>query len=306
MRSPLGFVLLTHREPRQIVRLVDRLQRLYGADVSIALHHDEGQCSLAGSSLPGVIRVEPRRTAWGTWSLVDATLAALRTLGAAGLPEYVALLSGSDYPVAPAARVLADLQGGGADAYLTAHPVRVWRRDRALRPGPCGFGVNEGANHQEVCFRRYYATSVGWGGLRHRVRSPLLAPLLSPFGRRFPAYAGEQWCTLGRRAVQALLASAVEHPALVRWFAERPIPDEAYVHTVLRNAPGLSVDGRNFRFVDWTHPGPRLLGREDLERIAVSGAHFARKFAPDDPALDALDERLALPAWREARRIAAG
>ncbi len=49
-----------------------------------------------------------------------------------------------------------------------------------------------------------------------------------------------------------------------------------------------------------------MLGRQDLPRLAATGAHFARKFAADDPALDALDERLDLPGWGDVARAAAG
>jgi hypothetical protein len=295
--APVGFVLLSHREPGQVVRLVDRLRRLYGAGVPIALHHDEGQSALA--AIPGVRRVAPSLpTRWGRWSQVEASLAALRLLHAGGGPELAVLLSGTDYPVAPAARVLDDLGRAGADVFMCARPVERWRRDR-VAPGPLGFKVNEGAHNQEVCFRRYVATTWRWRGLHQRIRSPLLAPLLAPFSRRFRAYAGATWWTLRRPAVEALLEFTERRRDIVGWYVPRDAPDEGYPQTVLANAPGLRVEWRDFRYVDWStaEAHPRTLGLADLPRVLRSGAHFARKFAPDDPALDALDRALGLPAW---------
>lgn len=297
-RPRIGFALLTHGCPPQVSRLVDRLRRLYGPDAPIAIHHDQGRCELRPEQVPGATLVEPSLpTAWGTWSLVEATLAALRVLHAEDGPDHTVLLSGADYPVAPAERVLSDLAAGGADAYLCGRRVEVWRRDADLVPGPLWFGVNEGAEHQEVCYRRYYATVLRCGPWRHRIRSRLVAPLLSPFSRRFPAWSGDQWWTLGREAVRVLLASPQARPDLVRWFAACPIPDEAYVQTVLYNAPGLRLSGRIFRYVDWNSPGPQVLGARDLPHVFASGAHFARKFRPDDAALDLLDRHLGLPPW---------
>jgi hypothetical protein len=302
-RPSIGFVVLTYADPPQIARLLSRLRDLYGAGAPIVLHHNFGQSALDVALPPGVRVVRPHfDTGWGTWSTVEATLAALRLLyGGGDGPDYVVNLSGTDYPAAPPDRVLAELRAGAADAYLKTTPVSPWRRDPPVSR-PLGLGPNEGGPNQKVCYRRYYPTTFRPLGIRVRVRSPLLAPLLSPFSRRFRCYAGEHWWTLGRSAAEHLLAAHAQRPDLAHWFAERHIPEEAYVHTLVANAPGLRVERRNFRYVDWTSnaPSPRVLGLEDVPRVLASGTHFARKFPMDDPALDALDAALGLPAWATA------
>lgn len=309
MRPPIGFVVLTYSDPPQVVRLLTRLRELYGVDAPIALHHNFSQCALDLGELPAGVRlVRPHlETGWDSWNTVEATLEALRLVysGHAG-PEYVVLLSGTDYPVARPERVLANLRAGGADAYIKATVVSPWRRDRNAVEGPLGLGVNEGAANQKVCYRRYFPTTYRPLGLRLKIRSPLLAPLLSPFSRRFRCYAGEHWWTLGRRSAEHLLATRDARPELAEWFAGRPIPEEGYIHTVVCNGPGHVIDRRNFRYVDWSSHArsPRTLGTADVPGIVASGAHFARKFAPGDPALDALDDLLGLARWR--RTAAAG
>ena len=279
MRAPIGFVLLTYLEPGQIHRLVTRLRDLYGPGTPIAINHKLDQCPLDTEQFPPDIRwVRPHiTTGWGVWPTVEATLEGLRLLHAAEEgPDFSVLLSGTDYPIARPERVLGELRSVGADAYIDARPVEPWRRSR---------------------------TSGGPLGIRVRVRSPLLAPLLSPFSPRYRCWAGEHWWTLGRRAVEHLLRQHQERPDVVRWFAARHVPEEAYVHTVTCNAPGLRVEHRAFRYVDWTSraPSPRTLGEADLPRLLSSGAHFARKFAPDAPVLDAVDRALGLPPWRGGR-----
>ena len=303
MAAAIGFVVLTYADPPQIVRLLTRLRELYGSQAPIALHHNFSQSFLDVSGLPAGVRlVTPHlETGWDSWNTVAATLAALRLLYRGGEgPDYVVHLSGSDYPVARPERVIADLRRAGADAFVKATAVSPWRRDRRVAADRLGLGVNEGAANQKVCYRRYFPTTYRLLGLRYKVRSPFIAPLLSPFSRRFRCYAGEHWWTLSRRAAEHLLDAHDDRPDLARWFAERPIPEEAYVHTVVCNAPGHLVDRRNFRYVDWSNRArsPRLLGTADLPAIFASDAHFARKFAVDDPALDAIESALGLGRWR--------
>jgi len=305
VRAPIGFVLLTYLEPGQILRLVTRLRDLYGPGTPIAINHKLDECPLDTEQFPPDIRwVRPHiTTGWGVWPTVEATLEGLRLLHAAEEgPDFSVLLSGTDYPIARPERVLGELRSVGADAYIDARPVEPWRRSRTSG-GPLGLGVNEGTDNQKVCYRRYYSSTFRPLGIRVRVRSPLLAPLLSPFSSRYRCWAGEHWWTLGRRAVEHLLRQHQERPDVVRWFAARHVPEEAYVHTVTCNAPGLRVEHRAFRYVDWTSraPSPRTLGEADLPRLLSSGAHFARKFAPDAPVLDAVDRALGLPPWRGGR-----
>lgn len=308
MAAPIGFVILSHRDPGQVARLVDRLRHLYGNAVPIVVHHDDRQSVLAPELVPGVDRVDPPiATRWGDWSLVEASLAGIQLLHARHAPDYAILLSGTDYPVLRADRAIARLREGGADAFVQARPVRYRGRDRH-GPGPLGYQPNEGPGNQRRAWHRYVSTSVRWRGLELRLRSPLLAPLVSPYSRRFRPWAGSQWWVLGRAAVGALLDFPARRPDVVRWYARREVPDEGYVQTVIANAPGLRVEWTNFRYVDWStqESHPRDLGLADLPAILRSGAHFARKFRPDDPALDAIDQTLGLPAWRgPGRRLRA-
>ena len=298
MPAPIGFVLITYRDPPQIARLVATLRALYGAGAPIAINHNQDQSSLDPALLPPDVRwVRPHvPSPWGSWGIVEGALSALRLLYEGGEgPDHVALLSGADYPVARPERVLADLRGSGADAFIDARPVHPWRRDPdAAADGPLGRKVNAGRSNQEVCFRRYYTTVWRPLGIRLRVRSPWLAPLLAPFSEGRGCWAGEQWWTMGRRGAEALLRAWRERPGQVRWFAERHAPDEAWAHTVVCTEPGLRVDHRNFRYIDWTSnaPSPRLLEPADVPGMVASGAHFARKFAAGSPALDLLDRHL--------------
>src|SRR5450432_288746 len=97
---PMGFVILTHTRPRQALRLARALGAQFGQP-PIVIHHDFDQTPLDSAPFPaGVQFVRPHvRTAWGAPTLNDAALAGFRLLLAGGGADWIALLSGADYPI---------------------------------------------------------------------------------------------------------------------------------------------------------------------------------------------------------------
>lgn len=307
----IGFVILSHRAPSQLKRLLGSLNALYDSP-PIAVHHDFYQAPLDDDSLPPNVRfVRPHhRTGWGKWSLVQATLSGIQALYGYADPDYFVLLSGADYPIAPADTVLADLKAQNSDAFIDAFSLeralardieagqpnlahhRSWpnvrlARNRYLRPqiriplirkvpreGGRGFSVRLGRHSQPLPFK----------------------PIFSPFDESYRCFVGSQWFTGSRAAARAILAPSRKDQALQRWLSRRVVPDESYFQTVICNSPGLNRVGRTFRFVEWNGGGahPKVLEIDDLDEMRSSGDHFARKFEEDSPILDRIDHYLGL------------
>ena len=288
---PLGFVLLTHNKPHQIQRLVLRLNTLYDRP-PIVCHHDFGKCDLDPAAFPANVHfVRPHvSTEWGRFSLVEATLAGFRQLaGLAEAPEWFTLLSGADYPCAPAAAVLADLQAADADAFLQHHPVAP--DDPYCRQAPAR--LSRYLHHQ---FNIYYLNRrlrPSWRPIR--LPRWLSRPFL-PFTSRFRCFAGWQWFTANRKAVRAILNFHDARPQLARHYQRHWCTDESYFHCILANDPTLRLVNDNRRYTEWVmgEPHPRTLGLADVPKMLGSGCHFARKFDADADAdaLDALDRAL--------------
>jgi hypothetical protein len=258
----IGFVLLTHSHPRQIARLLARLNQLFDHP-PIACHHDAGQCAFPDAArTPNLRLVEPHIvTQWARFSIVEATVRAIALLYERGPgPDVFIVLSGADYPITNAARIRLDVNG--ADAFI---------EHERLEPG---FLLN---NWQRKRCNDFYG---GGGG-----------PV--PFGPSLCCFAGSQWFAASRRAASAILDFYRRRPQLADHLRLRDYPDETYFHTILANTPGLQLRNCNWRYLEW-RPGsshPAILTRSDLPRILASPAHFARKFDFDaDPALfDAID-----------------
>ncbi len=289
---PLGFILLNHNRPQQFQRLIDRLNTMFQFP-PIVCHHDFSQCALPTELFPpNVSFVRPHlRTAWGCFSLVEATMRAMEQMYAAPVnPGWFALLSGTDYPIKPAAQILADFRAATYDAAIQFELIRA----------------NDFKRHwQEVCYQRYYALNVtvpvmaGWRLARRRlaINHPLLTKPFLPFNKNFACYAGAQWFCANRRTAQHLLKFHKANLKLANHYRKIMAPDESYFQTILANAPQFKLHNDNFRYLDWSagEAHPKTLRLEDLPKLQASTAHFARKFdvEQDSIVLDELDRLTA-------------
>jgi hypothetical protein len=116
MTPSIGFVLLTHNKPRQVIRLIQRLDQMF-EQPPIVCHHDFSQSHLPIDDLPHNTRlVQPYyKTGWSLFSVIDGMLEALALMYTAqAVPDWFVLLSGSDYPIKPASQILADLAASAA------------------------------------------------------------------------------------------------------------------------------------------------------------------------------------------------
>lgn len=291
MSAPIGFVLLTHANVPQIRRLVGTLDRMFDAP-PIVCHHDFSKCDLPGEGFgTNFTVVRPHETTgWGRFSIVDATLRGIEALYARpDAPDWFVLLSGADYPVKPAAAILAELAASPFDAYIERREVSY--AARKLASGRLNF-----RRYRTFRFHLPGMARNGAPGRFFTLSHPLLTQHLTPFSARFRCYFGSQWFTANRRAAAHLLRFHCDNPALAAHYRRQEryrliCPDESYIQTILGNAPDLRLADDPLRYIDWPEqtPHPRTLGEADFDAMTRSGAHFARKFDPDDPVLDRLD-----------------
>lgn len=296
--TTLGFVILSHRCPEQTRRLIDRLVTMFDAP-DIACHHDFSQSDLDLRGLPDTFRlVQPYvKTAWGRYSLIEATLLALRLLYQSDQPpQWFTLLSGVDYPIKPAEKILADLETMNADALIRHRLVD----GRALKN-----------TFEHTCLRRYCrrAWQLNLGRSPARMQKSfqlnwrLSGPWL-PFSKNFRCFAGAQFFTANTRSAEHLLTATPQHQQLARHYATVPFPEESFFQTLLCNATHLRIKNDHFRHIDWRNGGahPKVLTCEDLPELAASPAHFARKFdiQHDSAVLDCLDGWILRPTAQSA------
>lgn len=301
MNRPIGFVLLIHDRLDQAARLIRKLNAMFD-DPPIVCHCDFSQTKGFIADPPrNVTLVRPHSvTAWGDWSIVDAAMRAMRLLYASKeSPDWCVYLSGADYPIKTAERILTDLREAPFDAYMNHELIqygayaRPWQdhcHERYCRLFDVVFPIiGRGKDGRlRPKWKRYYF-----------IRHPFFTRPFQPFRKDLRCYAGESWFTVNRKAVRYILSYHDQNPALARHYRRVQCADESYFNTILANAAGLQVRNDCLRYTDWSMGGdhPKTLTMEDLDRLRASDAHFARKFDSriDSRILDALDAGAGLP-----------
>ena len=299
LRPVLAFLVVSHRNPRQVLRLVRTLRE--GSGVDVLVHHDQrtepidpAECRRAGGRLVHYgLRVE-----WGNVAYTEMLLRALADLAESSDPDWIAVASGQDYPLRP----LADFERHLAESPHQALLRDLWELDLSREPGSAQreFYLRYRYHHYapprplaamlaRALGRRAYLRELPGGlGLRLGVR-----PRTHPFGPTLRCHVSSDWLTLERSAVHAVLEFTRANTAVMRHYRRTIIPSESLFATVLANDPTISI-GPASRFFGFEagSPHPRTLTSADLEALVASGMHFARKFdeAVDAQVLDLLDE----------------
>ena len=129
----VAFAVIAHDSPRLVARLTRLLLESGGI---VAIHYDaqapaadfaELQDLLSGYD-QRVLWAERVAVSWGQWSMVRATLNLLDAIAAAGgSVDYVHLMSGADYPIAPTTDYLAFLERAPQRADLDARHLDAER-----------------------------------------------------------------------------------------------------------------------------------------------------------------------------------
>jgi Core-2/I-Branching enzyme len=303
MSKSIGFVILSHANPGQVLRLVRCLQRVYD-NPPIVCHHDFSQSSLCVDEFPTETRfVLPHvKTGWGKFAVVVAALRALELLYQKSTPDWFVLLSGADYPTMRANQVIGDCASSGGDALLDLREVPNSPPSLPYPP-PENPTLQHfvSAENLALAWRRYVGLNAWFPVLRagprigrHTMYFPFEMKRWSPFDTAFKCFYGDHWFTGNSKVAQILLTPTEKHLQLRRHLRWRIVPEECYYHSVLGNTPHLKIVKATRRYSEWLGGGahPQVLTVNDLPAIISSGAHFARKFEPGTPVLDEIDRML--------------
>jgi hypothetical protein len=311
------YVILSHRQPRQIVRLARTLGQ--SSDSAVVVHHDQSVTHLGRDQFGDAAQIHlvgfQQRIRWGTWDLVEVMLHCLRWADDNIRFDWVVFLSGQDYPLTSLGAIEQFFAKTRVDAYSFGVPVDP-RPATGWQPSPEGLiSRRYFYRYQEVPVLRMGTASrtaqmVRLGARLLTARQPLLAVepfpdgairvgvrrFCTPFSEGAICFKGSQWFAASQKAVQILLRQT----DLVRYYRRSLIPDESFVQTVLLNTPDLSVCNADLWFTRWQLDAdhPDVLAADDVPDALASGKLFARKFdiGIDAMALDRIDNHIGSSA----------
>lgn len=214
---------------------------------------------------------------WAGFGIVEASLNWLEQ--ARKREDYAThvLLSAQDYPIRPLEEIV---------EILDAH-----ERERVQIEAPGG--------DYTWRWRRFHVPDRnGVRGFVDRCRKALWyrERLIRMLPRGFSHAVGSTYWVLGPQAVDWALTTLRNRPDFVDFFRNTFAPDEMFFQTLFAASPFDDRLAPNLHWIDWGAggPHPKLLLEEDFDRIASSGACFARKFDDrvDGGILDRIDKEL--------------
>lgn len=277
----LTYLVLAHRYPDQVVRLI---RRLATPSSSFLLHWDARSSAsdldhIVTAIGPDVrLRLVPRvKCYWGTYSIVDAILAGLHQACTQGDSfDYLVLMSGQDYPIKSTDRIEEFFvkKDGGSIIHHLPFPMPHWDD---------GGWDRVGLRHYPPGNHAYIRTRLAKSVLPRRTFPESLRP-----------YGGAHLWALARDAAFYLDDYSRSHPDILRYFELVRFPCEIYIQSVLGNAPFAdSLQNDTLHFEEWDRDGLVLLN-SDMPSLSSTWHLFARKFdcTVDCGVLDEIDAAL--------------
>lgn len=274
--AKIAYILLCHKDPEGIIA---QSKRLTAAGDCVSIHFDSRaprnafdriQSALADN--PGVTFAKKRiKCGWGEWSLVAATLLAVRAaVDAFPRATHFYMLSGDCMPIKSAEYAHAFFDREEAD-YIESFDFfnSDW--------------IKTGIKEERLIYRHWF---------NERTQKPLFYASMRlqkklRLDRAIPAdlqvQIGSQWWCLRRRTIESILDLCRSRPDIMRFFKTTWIPDETFFQTLVRHlVPDHEIRARTPTFLMFTDYGMPLTFYNDHYDLLLSQDYiFARKISPD-------------------------
>jgi hypothetical protein len=274
--AKIAYILLCHKDADGIIA---QAQRLTEAGDYIAIHFDArspredfDRIRQALGQNPSVAFAARRvRCGWGAWSLVEATLLAVRAaVDRFPRATHFYMLSGDCMPIKSAEYAREFLDRDDVD-YVESFDF--FKSD----------WIKTGIREERLIYRHYFneRTHKSWFYAAMDLQKRL------GLTRRIPAdlqiQIGSQWWCLRRRTVEWLLDFCAKRRDVMRFFRTTWIPDETFFQTLVRHlVPEHEIRTRTLTFLMFTDYGMPVSFYNDHYDLLLSQDYlFARKISPE-------------------------
>ncbi|WP_146590429.1 DUF5928 domain-containing protein [Puniceibacterium confluentis] len=293
--AKIAFILLCHRDPDAIVKQAQSLTAV-GDYIAIhfdarapAAHFDKIRKALKGN--PNVAFAKRRiRCGWGEWSLVQASLHAIRAaVDAFPRATHFYMLSGDCMAIKSAEYAHEFLDRREAD-YIESVDYFA------------GDWIKTGWKEERLIYRHWFNERTQkrlFYGMFHLQRK---LGLTRAIPQDLEIMIGSQWWCLRRRTVEWILDFIARRPDVTRFFRATWIPDETFFQTLVRHlVPGNEIDSRTLTFLMFTDYGmPVSFYNDHYDLLLAQDFLFARKISP---AAKELKRRLGVLYSAEGQRF---
>ncbi|MFD3188716.1 DUF5928 domain-containing protein [Sedimentitalea sp. HM32M-2] len=280
--AKIAYILLCHKDPDAIIQ---QAERLTAAGDYMSIHFDQRasdaqfrQVRTALQDNPNVTFARRRvRCGWGEWSLVQATLNAVRAaVDTFPRATHFYLLSGDCMAIKTAEYAHRFLDANDVD-FIESHDFfdSNW--------------IKTGLREDRLIYRHL---------LNERKHKTLFYASINlqrrlGLGRAIPAdlqvQIGSQWWCLRRRTIECILDFIDQRPDVVRFFRTTWIPDETFFQTLVRHlVPEPQISSRTLTFLMFTDYGmPVTFYNDHYDLLLGQDFLFTRKISPEATELKA-------------------
>ncbi|MDS9468549.1 DUF5928 domain-containing protein [Paracoccus sp. MBLB3053] len=272
----IAFILLCHKDPKGVVAQANRLTAS-GDYVSI---HFDARANLRDFELirseladnPSVVFAAKRwKCGWGEWSLVGATLEAVRAAVASfPLATHFYMLSGDCMPIKSAEYAHAFLDAEDCDYienfdFFESDWIKTGFKEERL--------IYRHWFNERTQPKRFYAS------YELQKRFKITRQIPSDIQVRI----GSQWWCLRRQTVERVLEFCASRPDVMRFFATTWIPDETFFQTVVPHVvPRKELRPRTLTYLVFTDYGmPVTFYNDHYDLLMGQNYLFARKISPE-------------------------
>jgi hypothetical protein len=272
----IAYILLSHKDPEG---LIAQARRLTASGDFVSIHFDGRSGRAPYDRIRAALKDNPAVTfarrrikcGWGEWSLVEATLQAVRAaLAAFPRATHFYMLSGDCMPIKSAAY---------AHEMLDRDPVDYIESVDFLRSDWIKTGMKE-----ERLIYRHFFNERKWKWLFYKsVEVQKKLGLSRHVPRDLQIMIGSQWWCLRRRTVEAVMEFCHRRRDVMRFFRTTWIPDETFFQTLVRHlVPETELRSRTLTFLMFTDYGMPVTFYNDHYDLLLSQDYlFARKISPD-------------------------
>jgi len=278
--TQIAYILLCHKDPEGIIA---QALRLTATGDCIAIHFDARANPADYARIRDALAGNPRvafarrrvKCGWGEWSLVAATLEAIKAAVTAfpGATHFY-MLSGDCMPIKTAEHVHARLERDEVD-YIESFDF--------FTSGWIKTGIKEERLIYRHWFNERQRKKLFYASMNLQKKLGLARKVPEDLRMRI----GSQWWCLRRRTVEAVLAFIARRRDVLRFFRTTWIPDETFFQTIVAHlVPEREIRSRTLTFLMFTDYGMPATFYDDHHDLLLSQDFlFARKISPDAKAL---------------------
>ena len=279
--KPIGHLILAHRDPSQLARLISALDSKADFFVHIDQKSDISEFRDCLSS-PNVYPTPTTMPVfWAGFSIVEATLLLIRTALARGRYERLTLLNGLDYPIKSTAEINSTLLDNPSREYIRFFDV-FEASDPQYHQSAAGYHFHD---NPRILVNRFFNFRQQAEKLLQPVRRPPLKGIRHCFGHM-------QWALSGDCA-QKLLEMVDADPRFARFYRFSFAPDEHFFHTLVANSaycasaggvePFQSSGTAKMANLHHIHPSlDKTYTIDDFDELSQSTKLFTKKLTTKD------------------------